>query len=117
LPGVLSVRYAMNGMFASVGRDSSAQALEGGRDASCEVRGVRRFADARVVFSHDGERAFVGDYTGRVSVWSVKDQKLAGELAVSETANAQEPQLRRKRKPRREPEPEPEPSTKVEKSP
>lgn len=84
LPGVLSVRYAMNGMFASVGRDSSARLWKADGTQAAKFEG---FGDLpmRVVFSHDGERAFVGDYTGRVSVWSVKDQKLIGELAVAAT--------------------------------
>jgi WD40 repeat protein len=74
----------MNGMFASVGRDSSARLWKADGTQAAKFEG---FGDLpmRVVFSHDGERAFVGDYTGRVSVWSVKDQKLVGELAVAAT--------------------------------
>jgi WD40 repeat protein len=74
----------MNGMFASVGRDSSARLWKADGTQAAKFDG---FGDLpmRVVFSSDGERAIVGDYTGRVSVWNVKDQKLAGELSASDT--------------------------------
>jgi hypothetical protein len=35
------------------------------------------------VFSHDGERAFVGDFSGTVRVWTVKDGKPVGELTTN----------------------------------
>ena len=38
---------------------------------------------SKLTFSHDGERLFVGDFTGTVRVWTVKDQKPASELTTN----------------------------------
>jgi WD40 repeat protein len=82
LPGVLSVHYARNGMILTCGRDNTARVWkpDGGQLAKLEG-----FTDlpSRAVFSHDGERVFVGDFTGRVRVWTVKDKQPAGELTTN----------------------------------
>ncbi len=80
LPGVLSVRYSSAGLFATVGRDNSARIWRPDGNQLAKLDG---FADlpSRVVFSHDGERLFVGDFTGKVRVWNVKDRQPAGELS------------------------------------
>lgn len=79
LPGVLSVKYAANGLFATVGRDNSARVWRADGNQAAKFDG---FTDlpSKVVLSHDGERLFAGDFTGKVQVWSLKDQKLLGEL-------------------------------------
>ena len=38
---------------------------------------------SRAVFSHDGERVFVGDFTGKIRVWTLKDSKPVGELTTN----------------------------------
>ena len=38
---------------------------------------------SRAVFSHDGQRAFVGDFTGKVRVWALKDNRPVGELTTN----------------------------------
>ena len=82
LPGVLSVRYAANGSFATVGRDSSARVW---RSDGAQLAKFEGFGDipSRVVLSHDGERLFAGDYTGRIRIWTVKDKQLVGELSTN----------------------------------
>ena len=79
LPGVLSVRYTPNGMFATVGRDNSARLWRADGNQLAKFDG---FSDvpSRVTFSHDGQRVIVGDYAGKVRVWNVADKSLAGEL-------------------------------------
>ena len=37
----------------------------------------------KAAFSHDGGRVVVGDFTGKVKVWSVKDRQPAGELTTN----------------------------------
>src|SRR5712691_2597892 len=80
--GVLSVEYARNGLLATVGRDNSARLWKSDGSQRVEFEG---FTDlpSRVVFSHDGERVIVGDFTGKVRVWTVKDKQLAGELTTN----------------------------------
>jgi len=82
LPGVLAVSYARNGSLATCGRDNSARLWNASGSQTARIDG---FADlpAKVVFSHDSERLFVGDFTGKVRVISVKDQKSAGELSTN----------------------------------
>lgn len=82
IPGVLSVRYAQNGSFATVGRDSSARVWKADGTQLAKFDG---FADLpnRVVLSHDGERVFAGDYTGKIHVWTIKDKKAVGELTTN----------------------------------
>lgn len=82
LPGVLSVRYAANGTFATVGRDQSARLW---RADGTQVAKFDGFGDlpCRVALSHDGERVFAGDYAGTIRVWSVKDKQLVGELTTN----------------------------------
>jgi WD40 repeat protein len=81
LPGVMSVQYARNGQIATCGRDNTARIWRPDGNLVARLEG---FTDlpTRVTFSHDGERLFVGDFTGKVRVWSVKDPKQPlGELS------------------------------------
>lgn len=82
LPGVLSVQYARTGQIITCGRDNTARVWkpDGGQGARLEG-----FTDipSRAVFSHDSERAFVGDFTGKIRVWTLKDTKLIGELTTN----------------------------------
>jgi WD40 repeat protein len=83
LPGVMSVQYAKNGSFATCGRDNSARIWQSNGSQLARLEG---FTDlpSRVVFSHDGLRVFVGDFTGKVRVWAVKDPKQPiGELTTN----------------------------------
>ncbi|WP_020471692.1 c-type cytochrome domain-containing protein [Zavarzinella formosa] len=82
LPGVLGVQYSRTGQIATCGRDNSARLWSGKGDQAARLEG---FADlpSRVAFSHDGGRLFVGDFTGKVRVWTVKDSQPAGELTTN----------------------------------
>jgi len=80
--GVMSVQYARNGLFATCGRDNTARIWQANGSQTARLEG---FTDlpSRVVFSHDGERIFVGDFTGKIRVWAVKDPKQTiGELTT-----------------------------------
>ena len=79
LPGVLSVEYTRSGLFATVGRDNTARLWKADGNPLGKLEG---FTDlpSKVTFSHDGERVFVGDFTGAIRVWTVNDKKLVGEL-------------------------------------
>ncbi|MBA4191904.1 MAG: hypothetical protein C0467_28325 [Planctomycetaceae bacterium] len=82
LPGVMSVQYAKNGQLATCGRDNTARIWQANGTQLGKLEG---FTDlpSRVVFSHDGALVFVGDFTGKVRVWAVKDLKQpVGELST-----------------------------------
>jgi WD40 repeat protein len=78
----MCVQYARNGNFVTCGRDNTARVWQANNNQSFRLEG---FTDvpSKAVFSHDGERVFVGDFTGKVRVWTTKDQKLAGELTTN----------------------------------
>jgi WD40 repeat protein len=82
LPGVLSVQYSRSGILATCGRDQSARLWAASGNQAARFDG---FTDvpSRVAFSHDGNRLFVGDFTGTVRVWTTKDGKPAGELTTN----------------------------------
>lgn len=83
IPGVLSVNYAKNGDFVTVGRDLTARLWTGG--GSNQGPKFEGFTDipSRVVFTHDGTRVIAGDFTGKLRVWNVKDKSLTGELSTN----------------------------------
>ncbi len=82
LPGVLAAQYARNGQFVTCGRDNTARVWAANGNQLARLEG---FTDvpSKVVFSHDGERVFAGDFTGKVWVWDVKDKKPAGDLTTN----------------------------------
>lgn len=82
LPGVLSVAYARNGYLATCGRDNTARVWKPDGSQLFKIEG---FTDvpSRVVFAHEGDRVFAGDFTGKVRVWSLKDKQLVGELTTN----------------------------------
>jgi hypothetical protein len=82
VPGVLSVHYARSGLLLTASRDNTARVWKGDGGQAARLEG---FDDVplRAVFSHNGERAFVGDFTGKVRVWTVKDGKPVGELTTN----------------------------------
>jgi WD40 repeat protein len=82
VPGVLSVQYARNGQLVTCGRDNTARVWK--PDGS-QVARFEGFGDVpcRAAFSHDGERVFVGDFTGKVRVWAMKDSQPVGELTTN----------------------------------
>ncbi|HTU21841.1 MAG TPA: c-type cytochrome domain-containing protein [Gemmataceae bacterium] len=82
LPGVLSVQYARDGQLTTCGRDNTARVWKADGKQSARLEG---FTDlpSHAVFSHDGARLFVGDFTGTVRVWTLKDNQLAGELTTN----------------------------------
>jgi WD40 repeat protein len=82
LPGVMAVQYARNGSLATCGRDNSARLWAANGNQSARLDG---FSDlpAKVAFSHDGNTLFVGDFTGAVRAFSVKNQKPSGVLTTN----------------------------------
>ncbi|MDY3553894.1 c-type cytochrome domain-containing protein [Gemmata sp. JC717] len=81
-PGVLGVGYARTGQFVTCGRDNTARVWKAD---GTQVARLEGFTDvpSKAVFSHDGERVLVGDFTGKVRVWDLKDKKPAGELTTN----------------------------------
>ncbi|MSR52113.1 MAG: hypothetical protein EXS09_02345 [Gemmataceae bacterium] len=82
MPGVLTVQYSRKGQLVTSGRDNTARIW--GSDGN-QISKLEGFTDlpSRATFSHDGERVFVGDFTGKVRCWSLKDKLLVGELATN----------------------------------
>ncbi len=82
LPGVLSVNYSRTGLLLTCGRDNTARVWNA---SGSQVARLEGFTDLplRAVFSHDGARVFVGDFTGTIRVWTTKDNKPAGELTTN----------------------------------
>jgi WD40 repeat protein len=82
LPGVLSVQFSRTGQLLTCGRDNTARVWNANGQQIARLDG---FTDlpSRAVFSHDGARVFVGDFTGKVHVWTTKDNKPAGELTTN----------------------------------
>ncbi|MFO0905067.1 MAG: c-type cytochrome domain-containing protein [Pirellulales bacterium] len=79
LPGVLAVAYSSTGMFATVGRDNTARIWRPDGNQSQKLQGLPDLP-TRVVFNHEATRVFVGDYTGAVRCFSVKDGQPLGDL-------------------------------------
>lgn len=82
LPGVLSVQYARNGQLVTCGRDNSARVWKPDGAQLLKLEGFTE-VPSRAAFSHDGGRVFVGDFTGKVRVWTLKDKQLVGELTTN----------------------------------
>jgi WD40 repeat protein len=82
LPGVLAVNYARNGQILTSGRDNTARIWAAN---ATQVARIEGFTDvpAKAVFSHDGERAFIGDFTGKVRAWAMKDKQFVGEVTTN----------------------------------
>jgi WD40 repeat protein len=68
-----------DGQLVTCGRDFSITLwnVNGGKERNLEFGGE---LPIRVVFSCDDQRVFATDFAGRVTVWTVKDGKRAGEL-------------------------------------
>jgi WD40 repeat protein len=81
-PGVLSVQYAHNGQLVTCGRDNTARIWAANANQVARMDG---FTDvpSKAAFAHDGQRVFVGDFTGKIRVWNLKDNKPAGELTTN----------------------------------
>ena len=68
VPGVLAVRYAMNGDFATVGRDSSVRIWsDTGARNDATLEGFKQLP-TRVCFSHDGKLMVTGDLSGTIRI-------------------------------------------------
>jgi WD40 repeat protein len=82
LPGVLGAQYARDGQIVTCGRDNTARVWKADGSQAAKFEG---FTDlpSKVVFSHDGQRVFAGDFTGKVWVWEMKDKKSVGELTTN----------------------------------
>ena len=82
LPGVLSVQYSRTGQLLTCGRDNTARIWKADGSQAARLEG---FTDVplRAVFSHDGVRVFVGDFTGKIRGWDMKDNRLIGELTTN----------------------------------
>ena len=81
LPGVMAVHYAHNGQIATCGRDDTARIWNAGGNQVARIEGFD--LPSRVAFSHDDERLFIGGFTGKVRVWSLKEQKFVGEVTTN----------------------------------
>jgi hypothetical protein len=80
--GALSVSYTHDGRLVTCGRDN--QVVAWGPDgAKQKAFTFTNELPVRVTFSHDGERVFASDWTGRITAWNTKTGKVAGELAAN----------------------------------
>jgi WD40 repeat protein len=82
MPGVLAVQYACNGQFITCGRDNTARVWRPDGNPGVRFDGFTDIPSGAIL-THDGERAFVGDFTGKIRVWNVKDKKQIGELTTN----------------------------------
>jgi len=82
LPGVLAVNYSKNGQILTCGRDNTARIWRADGANSHKFEGFKDLP-SKAVFSHDGDRLFVGDFTGKVKVWNLKDKEPIGELTTN----------------------------------
>lgn len=86
IPGFLSVEYSRSGILGTVARDNTCRLWKAG-DGS-QIAKFDGFADlpTRLAFSHDSQRLFVGDFTGEIRVFLVKDKKQIGTLSTNPPA-------------------------------
>jgi len=82
LPGVLAVQYARDGQFITCGRDNTARVWKADGNQVARFEGFKD-VPSRAVFSHDGKLVFVGDFTGKIGVWTLSDSKSVGELTTN----------------------------------
>ncbi|HEX3151837.1 MAG TPA: c-type cytochrome domain-containing protein [Gemmataceae bacterium] len=82
LAGVEAVQYSHSGTLLTCGRDNTARIWKADGSLVAKFEG---FTDlpSKVAFAHDDERVFVGDFTGKIRVWGVKDKQLVGELTTN----------------------------------
>jgi WD40 repeat protein len=82
LPGVEAVQYSRSGLLLTCGRDNTARIWKADGSQLTKFDG---FGDlpSKVAFAHDGERVFVGDFTGKIRVWNLKDKQPIGELTTN----------------------------------
>lgn len=81
-PGVQAVHFARSGLLATCGRDNSARVWQANGNPVARIDGFTDLPTA-VAFAHDGERLFVGDFTGTVRVWGLTEKKVVGELTTN----------------------------------
>lgn len=81
-PGILFAHYARNGQIVTCGRDNTARIWKADGNPGARIDG---FTDlpSRAVFASDDDRVFIGDFTGKIRVWSVKENKVVGELSTN----------------------------------
>lgn len=77
-----SVQYGRDGRLVSCGRDRLAKLWDGNGAGQRTFEALPDLA-LRVAFSHDGGRAFCGDWTGEVRVWNTADGKPVGTLTTN----------------------------------
>lgn len=82
LPGVLAVQYSRTGQLVTCGRDNTARVWKPDGSQVLRLEGFTE-VPSRAVFSHDAQRIFVGDFTGKVRVWNLKDKQPIGELTTN----------------------------------
>ncbi|CAN5242327.1 hypothetical protein BH11PLA2_BH11PLA2_09970 [soil metagenome] len=80
--GVLGVQYSRTGVIATCGRDNSARLWGANGNQIARLDGFTDLPRG-IAFSHDSGRVFVGDFTGKVRVWNIKDNQPAGELTTN----------------------------------
>ena len=82
-PGVLSVRFARNGNFATVGRDLTSKSWSNtGSRTDATVDGFSHLP-SRAALDHTGTKLLAGDLVGNVRVWNIKDKALEGEFSTA----------------------------------
>lgn len=80
--GVLAVQYTREGQLVTCGRDSTARILKPDGSQIARLEGFKDLP-SRVAISSDGSRVFVGDFTGTIRVWDMKDKKPVGVLSTN----------------------------------
>lgn len=83
IPGVLSVKFARNGDFATVGRDSSAKIWSNtGSRNDAKFEGLFKQIPTRVGLNQDGRLLIAGDLTGIIRFWDLKEKTLLSEFST-----------------------------------
>jgi hypothetical protein len=77
--GALAVSYTHDGRLLTCGRDNAVTLWDAGGN---KVRSFDFFDELplRAIFSHDAQRVFATDFTGRIGVWDAAASKRIGEL-------------------------------------
>jgi len=86
--GVLSVNYSHEGKLITCGRDNAITLWDSNGSKTRALKDPPELP-LRAIFSHDSERIFVTDFSGRTCAWNSKDGKRCGELDSNPPSVAQ----------------------------
>ncbi|MGV3486868.1 MAG: c-type cytochrome domain-containing protein [Planctomycetaceae bacterium] len=82
LPGVMSVRFARGGDFATAGRDLAVKVWgNGGAQNLAKFEDLKQLP-SRVCLTHDGSQVIAGDLGGTIRAWDVKNKMLLKEFST-----------------------------------